>query len=115
MAHPFTGLIRDAATGVSLDRDVVHGRPTYRGHKRPGREATNVSIAAEALERLIIEMLFTAVETTTSAYVSEHDATNLRSATTSPASRMICERSPRTSGTDASPRVEWMAAPRASR
>jgi hypothetical protein len=59
---PFTGVIRDAATGVPLDRDVVRGRPTYRGHKRPGREATNVSIAAEPLEALIVEMLFVAIE-----------------------------------------------------
>lgn len=59
---PFTSLIRDAATGLPLDRDVVRGRPTYRGHKRPGREASNVSIAAEPLEALILEMLFAAVE-----------------------------------------------------
>lgn len=59
---PFTSLIRDAATGVPLDRDVVRGRPTYRGHKRPGREATGVSIAAEPLESLILEAVFTVIE-----------------------------------------------------
>lgn len=58
----FTGLITDLE-GVPLDRDSVRGRPTYRGHRRPGREAAQVSIAAEPLERLILEMLFTAIDT----------------------------------------------------
>jgi hypothetical protein len=34
----------------------------YRAHNRPGREAGSVTIAAEALEMLALEMLFTAVE-----------------------------------------------------
>jgi len=59
---PFTGLIRSAVTGLPLDRDVVRGRVCYRAHNRPGREAGNVTIAAEALEALILSMLFTAVE-----------------------------------------------------
>lgn len=59
---PFTTLIRSAETGIPLDRDVVRGRITYRGHNRPAREAGNLTIAAEGLERLILEMLFTAVE-----------------------------------------------------
>jgi site-specific DNA recombinase len=58
----FTGLIRSAETGVPLDRDVVRGRPTYRGHDRPDRNAGNVTISAEPLERLIVEMLCEAVE-----------------------------------------------------
>jgi site-specific DNA recombinase len=59
---PFTGLIRDT-NGVPLDRDVVRGRASYRGHRRAGRpDAQPISIAAEALEALILEMLFTAVE-----------------------------------------------------
>jgi len=58
----FTGLIRSAVTGLPLDRDVVRGRPAYRAHNRPGREAGNVTIAALPLEDLILEMLFTAVE-----------------------------------------------------
>lgn len=58
----FTGLIRDAATGVPLSRDVVRGRPAYRGHKHPGREATYVTIGAEPLERAIVEMLFDAID-----------------------------------------------------
>jgi DNA invertase Pin-like site-specific DNA recombinase len=59
---PFTGLIRSAETGLVLDRDVVRGRPCYRAHNRPGREAGNVTISAEPLEALILEMLFEAVE-----------------------------------------------------
>ena len=59
---PFTGLIRSAVTGLPLDRDVVRRWVCYRAHNRPGREAGNVTIAAEALEALILSMLFTAVE-----------------------------------------------------
>ncbi len=44
------------------NRDVVRGYPMYRAHNLPGREAGNVTIAAEALETLILEALFTAVE-----------------------------------------------------
>ena len=40
----------------------MRGRVCYRAHNRPGREAGNVTIAAEALEALILSMLFTAVE-----------------------------------------------------
>jgi site-specific DNA recombinase len=58
----FTGLIRSAETGLPLDRDVVRGRPTYRAHNRPDRAAGNVTISAEPLERLIVEMLCEAVE-----------------------------------------------------
>ena len=57
----FTGLITDP-DGVPLDRDVVRGRPSYRGHRRPGREAAPVQIAAEPLERLILEMMFSAID-----------------------------------------------------
>jgi site-specific DNA recombinase len=58
----FTGLIRSAETGLPLQRDQVRGYVMYRAHNLPGREAGNVAIAAEALENLILEMLFTAVE-----------------------------------------------------
>jgi site-specific DNA recombinase len=58
----FTGLIRSAKTGIPLQRDVVRGYLMYRGHNNPGREAGHVTIAAEALENLILEALFTAVE-----------------------------------------------------
>jgi site-specific DNA recombinase len=57
----FTGLIT-GQNGVPLDRDVIEGRPTYRGHKRPGREADQVSIAAEPLEKLILQMMFEAID-----------------------------------------------------
>jgi DNA invertase Pin-like site-specific DNA recombinase len=58
----FTGLIRDAVSGLPLDRDIVRGRPCYRGHNRPGREAGGVTVSAAPLETLIVEGLFTAVE-----------------------------------------------------
>jgi site-specific DNA recombinase len=58
----FTGLIRSAKTGIPLQRDVVRGYVMYRGHNNPGREAGHVTIAAEALETLILEALFNAVE-----------------------------------------------------
>jgi site-specific DNA recombinase len=57
----FTGLVT-GPNGVPLDRDAVKGRPTYRGHRRPGREADQVSIAAEPLERLILKMVFEAID-----------------------------------------------------
>ena len=57
----FTGLIV-GPNGVPLDRDSVKGRPTYRGHDRPGRRADQVSIAAEPLEKLIVEMMFAAID-----------------------------------------------------
>jgi site-specific DNA recombinase len=57
----FTGLVT-GPNGVPLDRDVVKGRPTYRGHRRPGREADQVSIAAEPLERLILKIVFEAID-----------------------------------------------------
>lgn len=57
----FTGLITDV-NGVPLDRDVVRGRPTYRGHRRPGREAAQVSISAEPLERYVVAMLLEAID-----------------------------------------------------
>lgn len=59
---PFTGLIRSAETLLPLDRDVVRGRPTYRAHNRPGRMAGNLAIAAEPLEALILETMFSAIE-----------------------------------------------------
>jgi site-specific DNA recombinase len=58
----FTGVVRSAETGLPLQRDVMRGYSIYRAHNLPGREAGNVSIAAEALEELILEALFTAVE-----------------------------------------------------
>jgi DNA invertase Pin-like site-specific DNA recombinase len=58
----FTGVVRSAETGLPLQRDVMRGYVIYRGHNHPGREAGHVSIAAEALENLILEALFTAVE-----------------------------------------------------
>lgn len=60
--QPFTSLIRSAETGLPLDRDTIRGRPTYRGHNRPGRMAGNLSIAALPLERLIEEALFSVVD-----------------------------------------------------
>jgi site-specific DNA recombinase len=57
----FTGLVT-GPNGVPLSREVVKGRFTYRGHRRPGREADQVSIAAEPLERLILEMVFEAMD-----------------------------------------------------
>jgi DNA invertase Pin-like site-specific DNA recombinase len=65
----FTGLIRSAKTGLPLQRDVVRGYVMYRGHNNPGREAGHVTIAAEALETLILEALFTAVEDDTLAAI----------------------------------------------
>jgi site-specific DNA recombinase len=58
---PFTSLIRSAVTGLPLQRDVVRGRLWYRAHNLPGREAGHVTIRAEALEALIVETLFAAV------------------------------------------------------
>ena len=57
----FTGLVTDPG-GIPLDRDVVRGRPSYRGHRRPDRQAAPVQIAAEPLERLISEMMFAAID-----------------------------------------------------
>lgn len=57
----FTGLIV-GPNGVPLDRDTVKGRPTYRGHPRPGRDADPVSISAEPLERWIVELLLAAID-----------------------------------------------------
>ena len=57
----FTGLITDI-DGNPLDRDTVKGRSAYRGHKRPGRPAAPVQIAAEPLERLIVETMCAAID-----------------------------------------------------
>lgn len=54
--NPFGGLVTDPY-GVPLDRDVVRGRPAYRGRRRPGREAQMLSISAEPLERWLLHSI----------------------------------------------------------
>lgn len=61
----FTGLVRSAVTKLPLDRDVRRGRAVYMTRRRPGRDAVGaqgLTIPAGALERLILAMLFEAVD-----------------------------------------------------
>lgn len=52
----WTGFIRCGRCGAPLDRDSVRGTPTYRCHRRPGREGCGgLSVTALALEELILE------------------------------------------------------------
>jgi len=60
-SNPFGGLVTDVH-GVPLDRDMVKGRPAYRGRRRPGREAQQVSIAAEPLERYVVQAVSLALD-----------------------------------------------------
>jgi site-specific DNA recombinase len=83
---PFTSLIRSAVTGLPLQRDVLRGRLWYRAHNLPGREAGNVAIRAEALEALIVEMLFAAVDDgALAARVAERQARQRRAPLEDPA------------------------------
>ena len=83
----FTGIITDR-DGVPLDRDVVRGRPSYRGHRRPGREAAPVQIAAEPLERLIVELMFAAID---EGRLSSHAREQLRRRQAGPDNEQIEE------------------------
>jgi site-specific DNA recombinase len=105
----FTGLIV-GPNGVPLDRDAVHGRPTYRGHDRPGRRADQVSIAAEPLELFIVAAVFEAIDAgTLSVVATEQHARRVASpdlASIEDDLRAIAE----DFGAGRISRAEWMAA-----
>lgn len=54
----FTGILRSAATGSAMTRNTVRGRQVYKTIHQPGREGGRVSIAAEPVEKLVLEIMF---------------------------------------------------------
>ena len=61
---PFTTLVRCSLCGAPMTRDLVGKLPTYRCHRKPGREGCGrTSISALPLEAAVVEAVLTRFDT----------------------------------------------------